>query len=50
MGDNTQINKNTTPGDNIATDDIGGIKHQRVKVQYGDDGSATDVSSFNGCL
>jgi hypothetical protein len=31
----------------IATDDIGGIQHQRVKVQFGADGSATDVSSAN---
>lgn len=37
---------NTAQGgaDTIASDDIGGVKHQRVKVQYGPDGSATDVS------
>jgi len=41
MADNTV----QTGADTIATDDIAGIKHQRVKVQYGADGSATDVSS-----
>ena len=45
MADNTQINQNKTAGDIISTDDIGGgFKVQRVKVQYGDPGSATDVS------
>ena len=44
MVDNTELNTGTG-GDTIATDDIGGIKHQRVKVQFGADGSATDVSS-----
>lgn len=39
MADNTNLV--------IATDDIGGVQHQRVKVQYGTDGSATDVSSAN---
>ncbi len=47
MADNTIINTNTTTGDTIATDDIGGIKHQRVKVGYGADGSYTDVSPTN---
>lgn len=46
MVDNTRLNKNTTQGDVYASDDIGGVKHTRVKVEYGDDGSATDVS-FN---
>lgn len=44
MADNTQVNARTTEGDTIATDDIDGIKHQRVKVQHGKDGEATDVS------
>ena len=44
MADNTELNTGTG-GDTIATDDIGGIKHQRVKVQHGADGSATDVSA-----
>lgn len=32
-------------GTSIATDDIGGVHYQRVKVTHGQDGSATDVSS-----
>jgi hypothetical protein len=47
MADNTQLNANVTSGDIVATDDIGGVKHQRVKMEYGDDGSATDVSHAN---
>jgi hypothetical protein len=31
-------------GDTCAADDIGGVKHQRVKIEHGADGSATDVS------
>lgn len=46
MADNTELNTGSG-GDTIATDDIGGIKHQRVKIQYGADGSATDVSDAN---
>lgn len=30
---------------NIATDEIGSVHHQRVKVQHGADGAATDVSA-----
>jgi hypothetical protein len=50
MAENTRINKNKTVGDLIATDEIvddnGNIvKHQRVKVQFGPDGSATDVTA-----
>lgn len=44
MADNTELNAGTG-GDTIATDDIAGIKHQRVKVQHGADGSATDASA-----
>ena len=45
MADNTVLNTGTG-GDTISTDDIGaGVKVQRVKVQYGVDGSATDVSA-----
>lgn len=43
MADNTLLNLGSG-GDTVATDDIAGIKHQRVKVEYGADGSATDVS------
>jgi hypothetical protein len=46
MADNTTLNPGTA-GDVIATDEIGGIKHQRVKVEFGVDGSATDVSATN---
>lgn len=46
MADNTALNAGTG-GDTIATDDIAGVKHQRVKIQYGDDGAATDVSDTN---
>jgi hypothetical protein len=40
-------NVNITPGtgDVVAADDIAGVKHQRVKISQGVDGSATDVSS-----
>ncbi len=43
MADNIAI----TPGSGatIATDDVGGVQYQRVKVAHGADGSATDVSS-----
>lgn len=43
MADNTTLNPGTG-GDVIASDDIGGVKHQRVKIGYGIDGSYTDVS------
>lgn len=45
MADNTQLNTNTTSGDIIATDDIGGVKHQRVKMEFGGDGVATEVET-----
>lgn len=35
------------PGETFAFDDIGGVKWQRVKVAYGDDGTATDASATN---
>lgn len=44
MADNTTLNTGTG-GDVIASDDIGGVKHQRVKVGHGADGSATDTSA-----
>jgi hypothetical protein len=46
MADNTVVNAGSG-GDTIATDEIAGVKHQRVKIQYGVDGSATDVSDTN---
>jgi hypothetical protein len=46
MSDGTTLNAGSG-GDVIATDDISGVKHQRVKVQHGADGSASDVSATN---
>ncbi len=48
MADNTQLNINTTSGDIIATEDIGGVKHELVIVEFSDDvGGATKVSPTN---
>lgn len=46
MPDNVPI----TPGSgaNIATDDIGGVQYQRVKIGVGADGSATDLAFGQG--
>lgn len=44
--DNTVLNAGAG-GDTIATDDIGGIKHQRVKLEIGADGAASDVHAGN---
>lgn len=47
MADNTLLNVGTG-GDTIATDDIGGIKFQRVKLIYGPDGNNSgDVDIAN---
>jgi len=46
MADNTTLNAGSG-GDVIATDDIGGVKYQRVKLAFGADGSAADVSDAN---
>lgn len=46
MADNTQLNVGTD-GDIIASDDIGGVKHQLVKLEFGNADSATMVSSEN---
>lgn len=43
MADNIAITAGT--GTNVATDDVGGVHYQRVKVAHGADGSAADVSS-----
>ena len=46
MADNVLINAVTTPGGaTIATDEIGGIQHELVKLEFGVDGAATMVSS-----
>lgn len=47
MVDNVQINKSKSAGSKIATDCVNKIQHQRVKVEYGGDGTATDVSKYN---
>jgi hypothetical protein len=45
VADNVTLNRVAgLAGDTIAADDIDSVKHQRVKVQHGADGSATDVS------
>jgi hypothetical protein len=47
MADNTQLNTGTG-GDLIATDDIAGVKYQRVKLTLGGDGvNDGDASSGN---
>jgi hypothetical protein len=46
MADNVTLNTGSG-GATLATDDIAGIQHQRVKIQYGVDGAATDVSDTN---
>ena len=45
MADNVVLNQPTTSGATIATDDIGGVQHQLIKVEFGIDGVATPVSS-----
>lgn len=46
MADGTVLNAATVAGgDTIATDDIGGVKHQLVKVAFGIDGSVSRVTS-----
>lgn len=46
MADNTTLNAGSG-GDVIATDDIAGVKHQLVKIEYGAADSATPVSTSN---
>lgn len=45
MADNTRLPIGTEDGDTYASDDIAGVKWQRVKVCFGVDGSATDCSA-----
>lgn len=49
MADNTTLNAGSG-GDTIASDDIGGVKHQRVKLSLGADGSATDALGGAGSV
>lgn len=44
MADNTVLNAGAG-GDTVATDDVGGIKFQRVKMNFGADGAAQDVDA-----
>lgn len=44
MADNVPITAGV--GTDIATDDIGGFHHQRVKIGVGDNGAAADVSQI----
>ncbi len=46
MADNTVLNPGSG-GDTIATDDISGVKFQRVKITTGADGTANDVTNAN---
>lgn len=46
MADDTILNPGSG-GDTIATDDIGGVKHQKVKVEFGASDSATQVDGSN---
>lgn len=45
MADNVTITEGS--GTQIAADDVGGVKYQRIKVATGEDGVANDVSSSN---
>ena len=48
MADNTTLNLGLN-GDVIGSDDIGGVKFQRIKLIHGADGvNAGDVSGANG--
>jgi lysophospholipase L1-like esterase len=47
LADNLQLNEPTTAGAIIATDDIGGVQHQLMKMEFGDPDSATQVSPTN---
>jgi hypothetical protein len=49
MADNVTLNT-MTGGDTCAADDIGGVKHQRVKVSLGADGTANDWSAGAGAV
>jgi hypothetical protein len=46
MADNTELNPGAG-GDIIASDEINGVKYQRVKPAFGTDGFAVDVSAEN---
>lgn len=46
MSDNIAVRNSTASGaKSIATDDVGGVQHQLIKIEYGVDGAATMVSA-----
>lgn len=49
MADNTTLNTGSG-GDVIATDDIAGVKYQRVKLSLGADGAAVDAEAGAGAV
>jgi hypothetical protein len=46
LADNIAVTPGT--GATVATDDVGGIQYQRIKVAFGADGAATDVNTGTG--
>lgn len=46
MADNIDVTPGT--GKTVATDDVGGVQYQRVKINYGADGAATEVDVASG--
>ena len=48
MADNVAITAGS--GTSIATDDIGGVQHQRVKLSLGADGTAVDAVAGAGAV
>lgn len=47
MPDNVTLNENESAGAIIATDDVAGVQHQLIKLEFGEDGNATMVSATN---
>jgi hypothetical protein len=47
VADNTILSAGSADGITLATDDVGGVHYQRVKVSWGADNSATDASAAN---
>lgn len=47
MADNVTLNAPTTQGEKIATDEIDWVQHQLVKLEFGENGTATMVSKTN---
>lgn len=49
MADDILLNSGSG-GDTVAADDVGGVKHQRVKISLGADGAAADALSGAGTV